>query len=201
MMLFKVCWRKIEIMVTYILLLRGINVGGKNKVPMVELKLCLQNLGFMNASTYIASGNVILQSDKSPNEIKTIVENALPKVFALDSELVKVLVLTHAQLQTVINTKPVGFGDQPDVYHSDVIFLIDATVAVAMTAFNPREGVDAVWAGTGAIYSQRLSALRTKSRLSAIAHSPHYKSMTIRNWNTTVKLLGLANEVADPQPS
>jgi len=52
-------------------------------------------------------------------------------------------------------------------------------------------GVDKVWAGDGVIYSQRLSALRTKSRLSAMMASPLYKSMTIRSWNTTLKLAEL----------
>jgi hypothetical protein len=58
-----------------------------------------------------------------------------------------------------------------------------------MTAFNPREGVDRIWQGEGGvIYSQRLSAQRTKSRLSTVMSSPLYKSMTIRSWSTTVQL-------------
>ena len=52
---------------TYIVLLRGVNVGGKNKVPMTGLKRCLEELGFSNVLTYIASGNVILKSDKRAN--------------------------------------------------------------------------------------------------------------------------------------
>ncbi|HSX28373.1 MAG TPA: DUF1697 domain-containing protein [Candidatus Saccharimonadales bacterium] len=181
---------------TYLLLLRGVNVGGKNKISMAELKRCLEALGFSGVTTYIASGNVIVQSDKQPNEIKAIVEAALPKTFKLDSALIKVLVLTRKQLSDVIAHKPQGFGDQPDKYHSDAIFLMDITVADAMTAFNPREGVDTVWPGSGVIYSQRLSALRTKSRLNQAMASPFYKSMTIRNWNTTVKLLELLHAVA-----
>ena len=74
-------------------------------------------------------------------------------------------------------------------YHSDAIFLMDMDSAQAMPAFDPREGVDKVWPGEGVIYSQRLSAQRTKSRLSKIMGTPAYKSMTIRSWNTTTKLL------------
>jgi uncharacterized protein (DUF1697 family) len=59
----------------------------------------------------------------------------------------------------------------------------------ALTAFSPLEGVDTLWAGKGVIYSQRLSARRTKSRLNRMMASPLYKSMTIRNWATTLKLL------------
>jgi len=68
---------------------------------------------------------------------------------------------------------------------------MDISATEAMPIFNPRDGVDTVWAGDGVIYSQRLSALRTKSRLSAMMASPLYKSMTIRSWNTTLKLAEL----------
>jgi uncharacterized protein (DUF1697 family) len=51
-----------------------------------------------------------------------------------------------------------------------------------------------VWSGTGVIYSQRLSAQRTKSRLGKIVGTPAYKSMTIRSWTTTMALLERMNE-------
>lgn len=179
---------------TYVILLRGINVGGKNKVPMADLKKCLEELGFSNVSTYIASGNVILDSDKNPDEIKAEIEAVLPQRFQLDSELIKVLVLTRDQLQAVIDNKPEGFGEEPEKYHSDAIFLIDMDAAEVMPVFNPREGVDKVWQGDGVIYSQRLSAERAKSRLNIIAATPQYKSMTIRSWSTTTKLLEILNK-------
>lgn len=181
-------------MTTYIVLLRGINVGGKNKVPMAALRKCLEDLGFSKVSTYIASGNVILDSDQTSKKIKTQIEQALPKCFKLDSELIKVLVLSRKQFQAVVDHKPKGFGEQPDKYHSDAIFLMEVDAAEAMSVFNPREGVDNVWPGDGVIYSQRLSAQRTKSRLSKIAGTPFYKSMTIRSWTTTTKLLEILNK-------
>lgn len=181
---------------TYVVLMRGVNVGGKNKVPMADLRKHLEQLGFSNVSTYIASGNIILQSNKHPNEIKPQIEEALSKSFALDSELIKVLVLTHDQLQAIITNKPKGFGEQPKKYHSDAIFLIDMDAAQAMPVFNPREGVDKVWPGVGAIYSERLSSMRTKSRLGKIVGTPAYKSMTIRSWSTTTKLLQILEKMA-----
>jgi uncharacterized protein (DUF1697 family) len=132
---------------------------------------------------------VILSSDKSAATIKRELEEALPKTFKLDSELIAVLVLTRAQLRAIVRDRPKGFGDQPDVYHSDAIFLIGIDAAAAMQVFDPRPGVDAVWPGNGVIYSQRLSAERTKSRLGKIAGTPPYKSMTIRSWQTTMALL------------
>jgi uncharacterized protein (DUF1697 family) len=111
----------------------------------------------------------------------------------LDSELVTTLVLSHNQLEKVINQAPKGFGTEPGKYHSDAIFLMGVPSEEAFKIFNPREGVDKVWQGDLAIYSQRLSAQRTKSRLSKIMSSPLYKQMTIRSWATTAKLLELMN--------
>lgn len=178
-------------MATYIVLVRGINVGGKNKVSMATLKTCLEELGYSNVSTYISSGNVILESSKSAKVIQSQIEKVLPETFKLDDELIKVLVLSRKQFQAVVDNKPKGFGDQPDKYYSDAIFLMGIPAAKAITVFDPREGVDEVWQGKGVIYSQRLGAQRTKSRLSKIVASPLYKSMTIRSWNTTTKLLAL----------
>jgi uncharacterized protein (DUF1697 family) len=175
----------------YLVLLRGINVGGKNKVPMARLRELLEELGYSDVATYIASGNVILTSDRSPGEIKREIEEALPRAFKLDSELIAVHVLTRQQVQAVVDNKPDGFGEHPDMYHSDAIFLMGIDAAKTMEVFDPRPGVDSVWPGDGVIYSQRLSAQRTRSRLNKIMSSPAYKSMTIRNWATTKALLEL----------
>ena len=182
---------------TYLVLFRGINVGGKNKVPMAELKALLTELGFRNVSTYIQSGNAIVRSELTAESIARKIEKALPARFKLDTELIRVLVLSRADFEAAIDDRPEGFGDQPGMYHSDAIFLMGVDAAAAMTAFSPKEGVDAVWPGDGLIYSQRLSAQRTKSRLNRIASSPHYKSMTIRSWQTTLALMDLVKAVDD----
>ena len=176
-------------MTRYLVLLRGINVGGRNKVPMAALRALLESHGHTDVSTYIASGNVILSSDRSAAEIKRELERDLPKTFKLDSELIAVLVLTKAQLRAVVKNRPKGFGDSPDTYHSDAVFLMDIPASEAMQVFDPRPGVDQVWPGKGVIYSQRLSAERTKSRLGKIVGTPAYKAMTVRSWQTTLALL------------
>jgi len=177
----------------YIALLRGINVGGKNKVPMVELKRHLDKAGYQNVRTYINSGNVLFESDLSAKVLGESIEKILVENFTLDSSLIRVHVLTDKQLKSIVNDKPKGFGDQSDIYHSDVIFLMDIAANDAMKVFSPKDGVDMVWQGDGVIYSQRVSKLRTKSRLNRIMGTSEYKSMTIRNWNTTTKLLELVS--------
>ncbi len=176
-------------MQTYLLLLRGINVGGKNKIRMAELQLFLETEGCSDVTTYIQSGNVIVKSNLTASVLSQKIEEKLPKKFQIDSDTIKILALTKVQLQEIVDNKPEGFGDQPEKYHSDVIFLLSIAVEQVMPAFSPLEGVDVVWPGNGVIYSQRLSAERTKSRLNKIMTTKFYKHMTIRNWNTTTKLL------------
>jgi uncharacterized protein (DUF1697 family) len=186
---------------TYLIHFRGINVGGKNKVPMVELRALLTDLGFGNVRTYIRSGNAILQSEQKAETIARRIEEAMPSRFTLDTSVIRVLVLSRAELETAIDQRPKGFGDQPDTYHSDAIFLMGVDAAEAMPAFSPKEGVDVVWPGHGLIYSQRLSAQRTKSRLNRVMSSPLYKSMTIRSWQTTTALMDIVKAVDDGEAS
>ena len=176
-------------MTRYLVLLRGINVGGRNKVPMAAPHDLLESHGHTKVSTYIASGNVILSSDRSAAAIKRELEDALPDAFKLDSELIAVLVLTQAQLRAVVRGRPKGFGDHPGTYNSDAVFLMGIDAPTAMKVFDPQPGVDAVWPGKGVIYSQRLSAERTRTRLGKIVGTPAYRSMTIRSWATTMALL------------
>jgi uncharacterized protein (DUF1697 family) len=174
----------------YVILLRGINVGGKNKLSMKDLKESLEEFGYENVATYINSGNVIANSKKSARAIEAEIEAALPKRFRLDSDLIRVLALPRAKYRAMVEGRPRGFGDDPAKYHSDAIFLLDGlSMKDAVAAFDPRDGVDTMWTGEGIIYHQRLSAERTKTRLNKVMGSPVYKSMTVRNWATTLKLL------------
>lgn len=179
---------------TYLILLRGINVGGKNTIPMAGLKKCLEQLGFQRVQTYINSGNVIIDTPLPPEAVAQTVEAALPKSFSLHSEVIKVLVLTQKQLQTIVESAPKGFGTHPETYHSDVAFLLGKPVEEAMAQLETHPDVDKAWSGPNALYYQRLSALRTKSRLSKIVGKPIYKYLTIRNWNTVSKLLAILKE-------
>ena len=176
-------------MTTYLALLRGINVGGKNKVPMAGLKTLLEEIGLADVRTYIQSGNAIFRSDLSAGAVARKIEAGLHARFKLDDELIKVLVISRDELKAVIDQRPNGFGDEPGTYHSDAVFLMEIDRDEAFALFKPRDGVDKVWPGEAMVYSQRLSAERTKSRLSKVMESPLYKSMTIRSWQTVLKLM------------
>ncbi len=103
-----------------------------------------------------------------------------------------VVVRTRKQMRAIVDRAPKGFGSDPKKYRYDVIFVkepLTARAAIRHVPTNP--AVDSGHAGTGVLYFSRLEAKATSSRLSRIVSSPIYPSVTIRNWNTTTKLLSM----------
>jgi uncharacterized protein (DUF1697 family) len=106
-----------------------------------------------------------------------------------------VVVRSHQQLRNVVEKAPAGFGDRPDAYHCDVVFLKPLLASrQAMGVVELRDEVDEAWPGTGVLYFRRLSARRVQSKMGRLAATPQYKQMTIRSWSTTTKLLALLDE-------
>lgn len=174
----------------YVALLRGINVGGKNLIKMPVLKASFENRGFTNVATYIQSGNVLFEStEKNLERLTRDIEKMLSAEFSYES---RVVVVSHKQLKSAVERAPKGFGTKPAEYRYDVLFLkAPLTANEAMKSITTRDGVDEVFAGKGVIYFSRLIARATQSYVSRIVGLPVYQSMTIRNWNTTTKLLAL----------
>ena len=177
----------------YVALFRGINVGGRNKLPMAELRDVLTELGLKSVGTYIASGNAVFESDDEAADIAERIEAILPAKFALDSSLIRVLVLTADQVRAVVDQAPKGFGTDREKYRFDVVYLLDISPKEALEKTPTNPEVDTAWAGPGALYYRRLDALATKSRLGRVVGTPIYANMTIRNWNTATKLVELVD--------
>ena len=175
-------------MARYVALLRGINVGGKNAIPMAGLKSCFEENGFEDVRTYIQSGNVIFSSRvASQAELTKVIERMLRTTFAhYDASVV---LRSRSQMRAVVERAPKGFGTQPTLYRYDVVFpKPPLTATKAMRDVSMKEGVDRGWAANGVLYFSRLTSRATQSRLNRVASLPTYKQMTIRNWNTTTKL-------------
>jgi uncharacterized protein (DUF1697 family) len=182
---------------SYVVLLRGINVGGKNKVPMAALKQCLEDLDCENVRTYIQSGNTVLRSRLGAATLSEKLELMLPTRFKLDSQIVKVLALDHGSYKRIVAEAPQDFGKDNKNYRYYVMFLMGIDSGEAIREIDVRQGVDEAWQGEGVIY-YRLPSLAnpdaTRSHLTKISQKPIYKSVTIRNWNTAMKLLDLLEE-------
>lgn len=175
---------------THVALIRGINVGGKNPVPMAALRQALAAEGFDDVRTYIQSGNVVLGAPgRAEHEVNEAVEAVLEREFAVATVVVT---LTADAVRSTVATAPKGFGSDAAAFRYDVIFVrpgIDP--AEVLPRVRLREGVDDAWAGERALYFRRLEALRTKSLLNRVLDLPEYRSMTIRNWRTTLAVLEL----------
>jgi uncharacterized protein (DUF1697 family) len=176
--------------IQYVAFLRGINVGGKSIIKMADLKACLAKEGFENIATYIQSGNVLFESDETDAE-KLVAKFNKTLLKAFDYKAPTML-RTHKQMKDTVAKAPKGFGTEPDKYRYDVIFLREPlTPAKAHKELFLREGVDEAATGPGVLYFSRLVAKITSSQLNCIVGTPNYKNMTIRNWNTTTKMLAL----------
>ena len=178
-------------MARYVALLRGINVGGKNPIPMAGLKACFEENGLDDVLTYIQSGNVVFSSPVSNQaELTRRIERIIRTTFAhYDASVV---LRSRSQMRAIVDRAPKGFGAKPSKYRYDVVFLKAPLTAKTASKDVPiKEGVDRLWPGTGVLYSSRLISRATQSRLSRIVSLPTYQQMTIRNWNTTTRLLQL----------
>jgi uncharacterized protein (DUF1697 family) len=178
----------------YVALIRGINVGGKNIVKMADLRLAFEKAGFLCVSTYIQSGNVLFQSDNQKDDIEKKIEDILHSIF---NRAIKVVIVLESSLKKIINDAPSGFGDRLEKYHFDVMFLKKPlTPSGLIKEMKLREGVDSIYPGKGVVYFTRLNERLSQSYLSKITQMPIYQKVTIRNWNTTTKLLSLMEKNA-----
>lgn len=175
---------------THIALLRGINVGGQNVIKMETLKQCFVDMGFSEVKTYIQSGNVVFKTENIDKTTLTKkVENQLLKTFSIE---INTAILTADEWMEIVENAPENFGSEPEKFRYDVWFLLPTTTVNEITSnIRLREGVDCLYAGKNAIYTTRLTNELNKSHLHKILQTPFYKSITVRNWNTTTKLWGI----------
>jgi uncharacterized protein (DUF1697 family) len=173
----------------YVALLRGINVGGTNKVDMKQLKAVFESVGMREVKTYINSGNVLFEHGAEKDEalVRTL-ENAIEKEFGFH---VNVLVKSKAELQAVVEAMPTDWHNG-GVMKCDVVFLWDGmTVNQALAELKAREGIDEVRTVPGVIIWKVDRKNVGKSGLLRMMGTPLYKKVTIRNSNTTRKLLDI----------
>jgi uncharacterized protein (DUF1697 family) len=110
---------------THIALLRGINVGGHNRVPMAELRSRFEGLGHERVATHVQSGNVVFESAAVEAAIVSGVEQAIREQFGF---AVPVVVRSHSELAAVADRHPLA-GDGPDEAKLHVFFIAKAPEA------------------------------------------------------------------------
>jgi uncharacterized protein (DUF1697 family) len=174
----------------HVALLRGINVGGKNSLPMKMLAAMFEAAGALDVKTYIQSGNVVYGA--SPNvaqRIAAVIEKAIAKELAL---AVPVVTRTAAELEVIASANPyLARGEDENAVH--VMFLADEPAARAVAALDPKRSAGDEFRVVGREIYLFLPNGAGRSKLSnAYFDSKLATVSTGRNWRTVLKLLELA---------
>lgn len=176
---------------TYIVLLKGINVGGHKKVPMAELRELLTKSGFKNVKTYIQSGNVLLQSsEKNIQKIEKTIKKSILNHFGFE---VSVLVKTKQELERIFNGSP--FSE--DIKKASYFFILHDAPEVELV----KEASKKIYEGEeyhiikNCIYYYSAKGFG-KSKFNANFFERKLNTFTTaRNYNTMVKLLSLSADL------
>lgn len=173
----------------YIALLRGINVGGRNKIPMAELRALCADLGWAEVQSYIQSGNLIFNADTTPEQLEPQLEQAIEQQFGFS---ISVIVRPATDWHRYIESNP--FPEASESEPNRVMLALskssprpDAAATLQERATNNERVTqldDALWIhyADGSARSKLSPAL-----LDRLVGSP----VTTRNWRTVLKLAAL----------
>ena len=176
----------------YVLLLRGINVGGKNKVAMSDLKDMISKLGYENVITYINSGNIIFDA----NDNKEIVRVKISHMLETFPFSINKVILTQEEYLDEISNLPEWWSEE--LFRRDVLFYsdkVDYSVMKERIKMMPLND-EMVHFGKRAVFWGKCNE---KNYLSTSYHKllmkeSFYKSITIRNARTFEKISELLNK-------
>ena len=172
----------------YAALLRGINVGGRNKVPMAELRALLTGLGYAELATHLQSGNAVFKSNTPAAALEREIAAAVAAKFDVSCT---VMVRTGAELEAAVTGNPLG-GEPENPSRYFVAFLAAPPAAQALKAL---DGVsfepDALWVrGREAYLWCPAGAAETKLTNAALEKRLGVAA-TARNWNTVNRIASM----------
>ena len=173
----------------YIALLRGVNISGKNKVPMAELKKCFEALGFAEVKTCLNSGNVIFSCEETPvAELTAKIEHIIQHEFRLD---IPTFVIGQEELAEILLHAPNWWGTEDKEIYDNLIFIMPpATFAdVYREIGEPKEGLERIQEyGAVVFWSFSLKNYQKANWWQKTASAPIGGKLTIRTANTVRKI-------------
>lgn len=177
-------YRSIISIMKYVMLLRGVNVGGQRRVEMARLKQLLASMGFSDVATYINSGNIVFASEKTPQE--SDIGSAIKDEFGFE---VPMLILTAKDITAIAKAIPEDWTSNHTNQKSDVLYLFDKVNSPEIIdRIRPRPEFEDVRYVDHAVLSHVARNYQTKSCLLKLMGTDLYKQMTIRNVITARKL-------------
>ena len=182
-------------MTTYIALLRGINVGGNHKLPMRELVTVLEGLGLQQIKTYIQSGNVVFQSERTDRAtLSTEITAAIGQSHGFAPAI---LLLTIAELQQAMQANPFPEGEAE--HKSLHLFFMDALpVNPDLAALTALKAASERFALLDKVFYLHAPDGIGRSKLAEKFGRGWQVNITARNWRTVSTLLELANSLTVP---
>lgn len=173
----------------YIALLRGINVSGKNKIPMAALKQGFEGLGFSEVKTHLNSGNVIFSTEgRDIDALTSQIEAMIHAEFGLD---IPVLVIPNEDLADILHHAPDWWGNEnKDIYDNLIFIMPPATFDEVFNEIGtPREGLEQIQNYKNAVFwSFSLKDYRKTNWWSQTASAKISSKLTIRTANTVRKI-------------
>lgn len=178
----------------YVALLRGINVGGNNKIEMKKLKSTFENLGFTQVSTYINSGNILFESPQNnPLLLRASIEKGIQNDFGLS---IKVLLRNYQEMEHICQKLPENWVKN-DIMRTDVMFLWEKFDKPDSIELLKITSVDRILYVPGAILWNVDGKDYNKSGMQKLVGSEIYRNMTIRNVNTFRKVFHMMTDMND----
>jgi uncharacterized protein (DUF1697 family) len=173
----------------YVALLRGVNVGGANKVSMADLKAAFESAGMSAVRTYINSGNIIFSTDLVDRpQLTQSLRAAIRERGGLDIYL---QLRDADELSTIVDAIPSEWRND-DSMKCDVVFLQpDVDRGGVLDDLGPRAGIEDALYVPGAVVWRVDRENATRSRLTRMMGTPLYSRVTVRNCNTVRRLLEL----------
>ena len=179
-------------MIRYVALLRGINISGKNKVPMEELKRGFEKLAFEEVKTYLNSGNVIFSSNKKDSKKFTKqIEEMIKNLFDLD---IPVFVISSEELENILHHAPDWWGtENKDIYDNLIFILPPATFRDIYDEIGePKKELEKIKKYKETIFwSFSRKDYQKTNWWSKTASATISKQLTIRTANTVRKIVGM----------
>lgn len=179
----------------YIVLLRGVNISGKNKVSMPKLKQLLEENNYQNVSTYLNSGNIIIESNINNKEL--IIEN-ISKIIEFNFNIkIPIYIMTVPELEDILNNSPSWWGTTNKEIYDNLIFIIPPTTyeEVYNTIGSPKENIEQIEEYHSTIFwSFVLKDYHKSTWWIKTANTSITNKITIRTANTMKKLLQLSQK-------
>jgi uncharacterized protein (DUF1697 family) len=175
-------------MAQLVVLLRGINVAGANRLGMADLRTIAADAGFDGPVTYLQSGNLLVRTRRGPASAASVLRRAIHDATAME---IDVVIRSAEQWRRIVDANPYPDAAADDGTKVHVAFLqhepSDDVAALATESFDPEE----LTVVGGEVYLSLPDGIGRSKLAASLSRAARDNVSTVRNWNTVVAIAGL----------